>query len=467
MNDLDKSILKVLFTNKKYATEFATECSEKLFESDSWRFAKAVIDYVRVNKDVPTRRTLLEKIRTTKNEVFYRHAQDIITEIENYQYNDIEYRHDLEKLKTRFAEKLILSIKDSLNNSATIDVKKSITDLQSVITTVKSINEVKAYTQQDLKESLSDFKERYLLKKKNPNISNGILTGYTFLDYITDGIPTSTLSLICGHSGSGKSTLLMNMCINMWLNGNSIYSRKDFKEGHDVLFFSLEMPFALCQERVLSRLAMVPQKSIKHASLNDDEVKQLSTAMNFIESYPYNFDIVDLPRNSTLETMEMIYNDIASRKRPPKVVIVDYLSLMSVADQDVDVGDWLQLGKSAEKLHEFSRVYSTAVLSAVQLNEPKPGAKHSDENFGLGAVSRSRMINHNADLILSIERREKENERPDFPLHIIKSRNTEHGKGTLYKNFGCCAILNNPAYEDNRASDLTDISDRISQFTNV
>jgi|SRR5271166_1188065 len=466
MNELDLSILKVLLTNKKYALEFAGECSEKLFEPDAWRFAKLVIDYIRTYKDIPTKRILLERTKPLKNDALLKYIDQTVSKIDDFKYDDKEYKHDLDKLKNRFAERLITNLKDNLNSSSSVDIKKSMTELQSVITTIKSINEVKAYTQKDLKESLPEFRERYLAKQNNPDMSSGILTGYTFLDYILGGIPTGTLSLICGFSGGGKSSLLLNLCINMWLNGNSIASRKDFKEGNDVVYFSLEMPFNLCQERTLSRLAMVPQKSIKNATLSDEETKSLAMATKFIETYPWNFDIVDLPRHSTMDTMELIYNDISSRKRPPKVIIVDYLSLMS-SEPDPNVGDWLQLGKSAEKLHEFSRVYDAVVISAVQLNEPKPGAKASEENFGLGAVSRSRMINHNADLILSIEKRDKENERPDFPLHIIKSRNTEHGKGTLYKNFGCCAILNNPAYENNGSSDLNDISAKITEFTNI
>jgi replicative DNA helicase len=465
MNELDLSILKVLFTNKKYALEFASQCNEKLFDPGMLRFAKVVIDHIKSFKDTPTRRIISEKIKLSKNEAFIEHAEKILNAIDALQYDDREFKHDVEKIKTRFSERLIANLKDNLNTSQTHDIKKSLADLQSVITNIKGINEVKAYTHKDLKEAVPDFKERYMAKKRNPEISHGIMTGFTFLDFIVGGIPTGTLSLICGHSGAGKSTVLMNMAINMWLNGNSIYSRKDFKEGHDIVFYSLEMPFDLCQERVLSRLAMVPQRSIKSASLNDEQGQVLATALKFIETYPWNFDIVDLPRNSTLETMELIYNDIASRKRPPKVVVVDYLSLMSV-EQDPNAGDWLQLGKSAEKLHEFSRVYDTAVLSAVQLNEPKPGAKSSEDQFGLGAVSRSRMINHNADLILSIERREKEAERPEMNLHIIKSRNTEHGKGTLFKNFACCAITNNATNEGGTQSNLEDISGSVDKFTN-
>jgi replicative DNA helicase len=463
MNTLDLSILKVLLTNKKYALEFVSQCSEKLFEPDFVRFAKVVIDYIKSIKDIPTERVISEKIKSIGNTAFTNQAATILTAIGNHKYDDREFKHDLETIKNRFAERLILSLKESLNSAKTIDVKKSIYDFQSAITSIKNLNEVKAYTHKDLKEAIADFKDRYMERKKNPDIKAGLMTGYTSLDFIVGGLPYGSLSLIAGFSGGGKSTMLMNMAINLWLNNNSIHSRKDFREGQDVVFYSLEMPFNLCQERVLSRLAMVPQRSIKNATLTDEEGKSLSTALKFIEAYPWNFDIVDLPRHSTLETMEMIYNDIASRKRPPKVIVVDYLSLMSV-EQNPNEGDWLQLGKSAEKLHEFSRVYDAVVLSAVQLNEPKPGAKASEENFGMGAVGRSRMINHNADLILSIERRDKEQDRPDIVLHIIKSRNSEHGKSTLYKNFSCCAILNN-ADNTTTEANFDDISSKISQYT--
>lgn len=466
MNPLDLSILKVLFTNKKHALDFAAESNEKLFEPDNVRLAKIVVDYLKNYRDVPTRRVILERIRQLKNDAFLRHAELSIDEIETHQYDDREYRHDLEKIKTRFAEKVIGQLRESLNGSGKIDIRRTLTELQGTIQTIRSVNEVKAYTHKDLKEAVPDFKERYMAKKKNPDVSTGLMTGFTWLDYITGGISPGTLTLVAAASGAGKSTVLMNVALSMWANGNSIHSRKDFREGNDVVFYSLEMPFELCQERVISRLAMVPQKSIKNATLSEEEGKSVAATLRFMETYPWNFDIVDMPRGSTLEAMETIYSDIASRKRKPKVIVVDYLSLMSAGeDADPNQGDWLQLGKAAEKLHEFSRVYNAVVLSAVQLNEPKPGAKATEDNYGLGAVGRSRMINHNADLILSLEKREKEAERPDVRIHIIKSRSTEHGSGTMYKNFACCAILNDPAYDGSAASTDGDISAKVSEYS--
>src|SRR5277367_5505807 len=101
-NELDLSILKAILTNRKYALEFVHECNEKLFSPDLWRFTKLIIDYIRVYHEVPTKRVILERVKSLKNDVFLEHINTLFTRIENFNYDDREYKHDLEKLKNRF-----------------------------------------------------------------------------------------------------------------------------------------------------------------------------------------------------------------------------------------------------------------------------------------------------------------------------------------------------------------------------
>src|ERR1019366_8736854 len=121
-------------------------------------------------------------------------------------------------------------------------------------------------------------------------------------------------------------------------------------------------------------LAMIPQVGIRDAKLTDEEQKRLSKALKFTKRYPFDFEIVDMPRGATIESIEMIYNDIASSRRRPAVVVIDYLSLMEHSKKD-EIDDWLKLGEIAGSVSEFSRVNEVITLSAVQLNDPGKGNK--------------------------------------------------------------------------------------------
>lgn len=458
-NELDLVILKTLLTNRKYSLEFVHECNEKIFSKDLWRFAKLIIDYIRIYKDVPTKRVILERIRANKNEALAEYAIQVFNKLDTIQYDDREYKHDLEKIKTRFSEELLANLKDSLGQ----DVKKGVNEIQSVLGHIKSINQVKAYEQHTLKESIPDFRTRYTAKLNDPNFGIGLATGYTFFDFTTGGLRPGEMLLIGADTGGGKSMLLMNMAINMWMQGNTTDMEKDFKEGCDVLYFSLEMPFDDCQERVLARLGMVPQKSIRDARLTESEGKQIAKATKFVENYPWDFEMVDVPRGASIETVELIFNDIVARRKKPKVVVVDYLTLMDYKEQELD--DWLKQGKIAEQLHEFCRVHEIVMLSAVQLNDPKLGSTKAPESqIGLHRIGRSKMIMHNANFGIQIEKRVNEEQFPDMPLHLIKSRRTELTRGKIYKNFACCALLNDPHAGDTETYNPDDISDKINNF---
>lgn len=461
-NELDIAVLKTLLNNRKHALEFVHENNEKLFATELHRFAKLVIDYIRVYKQTPTKRVIIEKLRSFKDDNLFAQTNEILAKIEAFNYDDKEYEYDLEKIKNRFSNKLIVGLKDSLSNTSNIDLKHNINNIQSALNNIKSVNQPKAYKKGTLKETINDFKNRYVAKLENPNFSAGIDTGYSFFDYVSGGIRPSEMLLVGAETGGGKSLLLMNMAINMWLHGNTVDMEKDFKEGNDVLYFSLEMPYDDMEERLYSRLSMVPQKYIRDAKVEDDGLKKLSRVSKFIENYPWEFEIVDMPRGASIETIELLFNETIAKKRKPKVVVIDYLTLMDYKEEVAD--DWLKQGKISEQMHEFGRVHEIVMLSAVQLNDAKANSGKTEESkIGIHRTGRSKQIMHNANFAFQIEKRPSEEQYPDMNLHLIKSRRTELTRGKVHKNFSCCALLNDPTMSVDVVGDPEDISAQISQ----
>ena len=226
------------------------------------------------------------------------------------------------------------------------------------------------------------------------------------------------------------------------------------------------MPYEDMQERVLANLASIPQRAIRDATLTDEEKQRLAMAVKFIEAYPAQFHIVDIARGATMESMELVLNDItAASGRKPKVVVVDYLSLMSYNNPNgKDMADWLIQGAISEQLAEYGRVNDVNVLTAVQLTNDDPKARGA-ESMGTHRLSRSKMIGHNANFILMIEKRQNEQELSDFHLHMVKSRRSEVGKGVLYKKLECCQLLNEPpaGLFDNSLDMSGDFSDQLQE----
>lgn len=455
-SNLDLVVLKTLLNNKKYALDFASDGDTKLFATEVWNFANLAIGYIRTYKELPTLRVLTEKLSKGNNANMIDHVKKIWSQIEATEVNDKEYKHDLEKLKKRFAEKQLLVLKENFSKlePGSIDISKAVGDIQKTAQSIKSLSQVKAYERKTLKEAVISFREEYNAKMEDPDFDRGIKTYYSYFDNVTDGLRAGELVLIGAESGAGKSMLLMNMAIQIWMQENTLDMTSDFKPGHSILYFSLEMPFKPCLNRVLSRMSGNPSKKIRAATLAQDEALKLKKALKFINNYPHQFEIVDIPRGATMESLELIYEE-AKTLYDPKVIVIDYLGLMDYEGAEMD--DWLKLGKISEKIHEFARVHNCIVLSAVQLNRSK--GKEQEDKIGLHRIGRSALILQNANIAVQIETRPNEKDYPDMKYHLIKNRDGELGQGRLLKNLAAGTLIDDKIDEDPTTFEMRDPDD--------
>lgn len=456
-DNLELRILKTIITSKKHGLDFANDNDPKIFSGELWNFANLVVGYIRTYKDIPTLRVITEKLSKGNNEALLKKVTSVWQQLEKISVDEREYKHDLEKIKKRFAEKQLMDTGSILSKlePGNVDVGKAVSELQKAIQTIKSLNQVRTYERRTLKDDVPLFRDEYNAKLEDPNFDAGIQTGYSYLDRVTGGLRSGELLLIGGESGGGKSMLLMNMALQIWLQQNHIDMKEgEFGPGFNVLYFSLEMPFKPCRNRVLGRLSSNPTKLIRTAKLNPEEADKLKKVLRFASKYPYQFEIVDIPRGATMESLEMLYEE-AKLLYDPKVIVIDYLGLMDYDGADME--DWLKLGKIAERIHEFARVHNVIVLSAVQLNRPK-GAKEEDK-IGLHRIGRSALIMQNANIAVQIETRANEKNFPDMKYHVIKNRDGELGDGRLIKNLACGTLLDEKVEEDPTTFEMRDPDD--------
>lgn len=454
-SDLDLSILKVLLTSKKYALEFVHDCDVKLFHPDYWRFTKAILDYVKVYKSCPTKRTLIEQVR--KNEALSKHLGEVFDKVSMTVYDEKEYAFDLERLKDRYASKLIDDLQKNLTGAeGKQDLKKGVADIQGTLNNIRSVSGVKQYKDGTLKDYGKEFRTIYEARLKDPGYDSGIKTGYTFIDEPTGGLKNSELFLVGGTTAAGKSMFMMNMALNMFLGGNDIDTTDDFRPGQDVVFYSLEMNHSdLCQ-RLIAALAKVPQKSIRDAKLTDEEKKRVGKAFAFLARYPHSFQVIDTPR-LTPQGLEMSLNsEIAKNGKKPSICVVDYLNILRSDNGNKENQDWLLQGELSENLHELARSFEIIMLSAIQLN-PKSGNK-DDGGFGIKSLRRSTSIADHCDVLAIIDTRRNERSYPDFAISLAKNRRGMLTDAKLRKNFECCLIEDQKMDENRNPYDVEDIS---------
>lgn len=467
LEEQDLRLLKNIITNPQIGIEFANTYDHTLFIGDSSSFAKAVIDYVKTYRAIPTKRVLLDQHQS--NQSFCHDINEIWNEIENVQITSSEYRYDLDKLKNRYTEQKIVNIKDFLQEDHDIaDVDKQIRTVQKQIEDIKRIRtgQKQGFVQKTLRDYMPEYQKKFAAKAKHKDLDQGILTGYSKLDWIKRGLQPAEMLIVAAETAGGKSLLLNNMAIQMWMQTNTLTTDpKSYVKGYNVLYFSLEMPYEACARRTLAKLSKTPNYALRDAAINIDQAQQLNLANKFIKNYPYEFEIVDISRGVTASEIELRFLDALNRYQPD-VVVVDYLGLME--DQESNSDDWLKLGHIAGQLHELARMYNIVMMTAVQLNRNSGSSKAERETnrVGIHRVGRSSLILHHADLAIQIETRPDEKGFSDMACHIIKNRDGELGNFSLKKDFKCSSVEDQPWAPDEENSNKDNFQEDLTGYLN-
>jgi replicative DNA helicase len=433
IDNLDLVILKTILNNRKYAIEFINECDVSLFSPDTLRFAKQITEYVRTFKELPTPRILADKVKA--NTELTKYVNEVLTQIETTIYDQKEFPYNLQLLKNRFAEKQLANLQGNL--ATTKSVSGHLLNIQKTMADIQQLSRYKTFESRTLKEALPAFIDRFQAKKNHPELEVGIATGYQFFDTATNGLKPADLVLITAESGSGKSLMLANMAIQVWLQGNDPMKGAPFTTGKNIIYFSLEMPFEECMARLLSRLSMVPSRKIENATLNKEEFGRVKAALDFINTYPYHFKIVDIA-DTCANNIEMIVSDT---EFDIDCIVVDYLGLMK-PNKEGDGQDWLKQTEVSYELRAIGRKHNLPILSAVQLNRKTTGK--DGETIGLSRLARSNGIATNATVVIQIESRTNESDYPDVAFHIIKNRRGPKNQGNLLKNLACACLTDIP-----------------------
>jgi replicative DNA helicase len=461
MEELDLKILKGIINDKVNSLTFVYKYDHTLFDEDSGRFAKLVLDYTKHFRAPPTRRTLIDRHKHNSHLVTL--INDSWDEIDELDYSISEFHYDLGELKKRYQQRAVEAIRNRIAEEDPDDVENPeeyFNKLSLEINRVVSLDMERTHTQKPVGDFIEEFEEGYEARSQNPENSPEIKTGYSMIDSVAGGVSPGELIMIGAETNAGKSMLLNNMAKQIWMQENTIDMKSDFHRGYNILYFSLEMPYQDCFIRFLASLANVPQRSLQKSCLDSAEKKRVNQAYQFIKKYQengYYFDIVDVPRNLTIEEVELRYHDAMLRYRPD-VVIVDYMGLMhskALAKEQ----DWLKLGGISSSLHEFARAYDCVVITAAQLTDLKrnsnSGSQEEGRRVGVHRWGRSSLIMHNVNLGIQIETRPNERSFPDLKIHVVKNRKGPLAQGNLVKNFANASLIDVPFDQDEIPGDVS------------
>lgn len=464
MSDLDLRVLKNVLSNKDIALEIVNTVDSKLFSSDIRSFVNSLYLYVNKYNDIPTVRILEEFTEKNVNDVLSKNISTMWNNIFNIESSLNELKPDLDKLRLRYSESEIITLQRDLSTlkSGNIDVDEVLSRLNKTQQSINEINTDTVYLNESVDKYTETFKNKFNYKRNNPDDGKGLMTKYSIIDFATNGLKDGDFFVVAGESGQGKSLLLQNIAAQVWMQDNMILNN-EFTQGKNIIYFSLEMPYEDCFNRLISKMSGVPARSIENAKIKKDEASRVKECMDFMKKYPYKFTIVDMVDASAGDIETIL------RKSPIKydAVFVDYLGIMTVQDsKNNEEADWQKQGIIAYELRRIARKFKIPVFSAVQINTK--GSKENASAIGPAKISRSGQIITHLTHCIQIETRQNEHLYPDLVCHVIKNRKGPKMKMTFKKDLKCCNILDdNQNVEEGFLQYQSDISDDIEKYADL
>lgn len=275
-----------------------------------------------------------------------------------------------------------------------------------------------------------------------------IPTGYSKLDDILDGGLYEGLYVIGAISSLGKTSYVIQLADQI------------AQQGHDVIYFSLEMSRAEIVAKSISRLTTEAENNYHHkttrAILNGRRYKHYSEgergaiqeAINQYASYAERIfiheGIGDIGANKISETVE---NHIIITGRKP-VIVIDYLQIL--APYEVKATDKQNTDKAVLELKRLSRDKKIPVIAISSFNR-----QNYSEGVSMNAFKESGAIEYSSDVLIGlqlkgIETDEAEGEKKqkqvntdalkrkdprEVELKVLKNRNGRLGDKITYKYY--------------------------------
>lgn len=246
-----------------------------------------------------------------------------------------------------------------------------------------------------IRELLAEAADKIEELRKSGASLTGVPTGFDRLDELTKGWQPSNLIVIAARPGVGKTSLAMNLVEHAALHGDK-----------PVAVFSLEMSRMELTLRLISSLAKVDQTKLQTGDLTETDVDRFNDAMTKLQGA--NLYIDDSTETTPMEIRSRLRR-IEREHGKLGMVVVDYLQLMSIKKKTEN--RVVEMSEISRSMKFIARDFQCPVIALSQLNR---GLEHrTSKRPHMSDLRESGAIEQDADLILLIHRRGKEDAAPD------------------------------------------------------
>nr|YP_011005551.1 Replication helicase subunit [Cutleria multifida]WAM62555.1 Replication helicase subunit [Cutleria multifida] len=181
----------------------------------------------------------------------------------------------------------------------------------------------------------------------------GLKTGFLEFDIITQGFQNSDLIIIAGRPSMGKTAFAFNLAKNIAYNHDKV-----------VVFFSLEMTRQQLLYRLLASEVEITNTRLRSSRIKETEWVRINTKINKLSKLKLFID--DSPNVSVGEIKLKIKNINLESPKKVNLIVIDYLQLLEIIDQNVNRVQ--ELSKITRSLKKLARDLDIPIIVLSQLS---------------------------------------------------------------------------------------------------
>ncbi len=271
-----------------------------------------------------------------------------------------------------------------------------------------------------IEDILAESFERLDALHKDKKSIRGVPTGFKDMDNILAGLQKSDLFILAARPSMGKTAFVLNLAHNV-----AVHSKQP------VLLFSLEMSKEQLVDRLLSMESGVDAWALRTGNLTDSDFEKIGEAMGTLSEAPIYID--DTPGITVSDMRTKSRRE--AHLRPPGLIIVDYLQLMSGGNRFAGEGNRVQeISEISRGLKGIARELNAPVIALSQLS--RSVESRTPQIPQLSDLRESGSIEQDADVVAFIYREDYYNPDTDrkniTDILIKKHRNGPLGNVELY-----------------------------------
>ncbi len=384
--DAEQALLGCMLIDNEILPDVLEKLTEDDFYQESHRY---ILSAMKMNYN--SRRpvdlvTLIDKLETEGN-LEKAGGVAYLTELTQNTPSSANYEHYFDIVRRDAVNRrLIRSAKEIIKFAQTSDDSvKSVQFAESQVYSISRVNDSSSV--KDIRESdgIDQVINKFQLLADDKDAFRGVMTGFTRLDKLTNGLQKTDLIVIAARPGMGKTSIAMNIIENAALNNDKVCA-----------VFSLEMPEIQIIQRLLCSYAGVSMSAALSGSLTPNDWKKIAKASEKMRKCRINID--DSSRVTPAEILSKCRRIKARNNGQLDLVMIDYIQLMSSGSKNSDINRTQEVAEITRELKIMAKELNVPVIALSQLR------RMQTKEPQLSDLRESGAIEQDADIVMFINR---------------------------------------------------------------